>query len=53
MYLWDDSEDCDQTEQMPRLILAKHTCHFVGFACGSFAHYTSLIIMVFLGQSSA
>ena len=30
---WADSEDSDQTGQMPRLIwvFAGHTCHFVGF----------------------
>ena len=32
MFLYADSEDADQTEQMPRLIcvFAGRTCHFVG-----------------------
>ena len=32
-FLHADSEDCDQTRRMPRLIwvFARHTCHFVSF----------------------
>ena len=31
MFLHADSKDSDQTGQMPRLIFAGHTGHFVGF----------------------
>ena len=44
-FLHVDSEDSDQTGQMPRLIsaFAKRTCHFVGFVMRRLIRYSMII----------
>ena len=50
MFLHGDSEDSDQTEQMPRLIgvFAGRTCHIVGFVVTRLTLQTVFILLIII-----
>ena len=50
MFLHGDSEDSDQTEQMPRLIgvFAGQTCHIVGFVVTRLTLQTVFILLIII-----